>query len=107
MGRLFKWLEARAAKQSLFNVGINTRTLILVSNTADAAIHATGSANPSHTNEVVAAQKSLLADIQLALANGAELSAVQEAIEKAKAKENVTEGAKMAIENVLKYVVTA
>ncbi len=49
---MFKWLEKRAAKQSLLNVGINTRTLIVVSNRADAAIQETGASNPDDATKV-------------------------------------------------------
>jgi hypothetical protein len=46
---VFSWLKKKAAQQSLFNVEINTRTLILVSNRADASIEETGISDPGHT----------------------------------------------------------
>lgn len=101
---MFGWLKKKAAQQSLFNVEINTRTLIVVSNRADTAIRSTGAPSPGHTEKVVAAQKSLLVDINLALANGATLDEIGSRIEIAKSKETVTAGADMAIAHVLSYV---
>jgi hypothetical protein len=60
---IFKWLEKCAAKQSLFNVGINTRTLITISNRADAAIQKTGLSYPRDVKQVIKAQNSHLTDI--------------------------------------------
>lgn len=101
---MFGWLKKKAAQQSLFNVEINTRTLIAVSNRADAAIEKTGAPEPGRAEDVVAAQRSLLTDIQLALDNGATLEDVQSRIDSAKSKETVTRGAEMAITHVLTYV---
>ena len=100
---VFKWLEKRAAKQSLLNVGINTRTLVVVSNRADAAIQETGSSNPDDAAKVTKAQEALLTDIRLALANGATLEQVKEKID-AKAKQTVSEGSELAINHVLSHV---
>jgi hypothetical protein len=83
---VFSWLKKKAAQQSLFNVEINTRTLILVSNRADASIEETGIPDPGHTKKVVAAQGGLLTDIQLALDNGASLEDVRSRIDSAKSK---------------------
>jgi hypothetical protein len=104
MNRILKWFKAKAVKQSLFNVRINTRKLILVSNRADAAVAKTGAPNSSNTKEVVAAQKALLSDIHLAMANGASAKAVRENVDTAKATESVSHGAEMAILHVLSYV---
>ena len=105
---MFKWLERRAAKQSLFNVRINAQTLIAVSNRADAAIGRTATTNPSDIKAVASAQRSLLTDIQLALANGASLSDVEQKIAEAKSKEQiVSAGAEKALAHVLGYVSTS
>ena len=101
---MFGWLKKKAAQQSLYNVEINTRTLIVVSNRADEAISKTGKPNPACTTEVAAAQKSLLTDIELALANSASFEDVQSRIEVAKSKEALTRGAEMAIEHVCNHV---
>ena len=100
---MFGWLKKKAAQQSLFNVEINTRTLIVVSNRADATTEETGTPDPGRTEEVVAAQRGLLTDIQLALDNGASLEDVRSRIDSAKSKETVTRGAEMAIAHVLCY----
>ncbi len=101
---MFGWLKKKAAQQSLYNVEINTRTLIVVSNRADEAISKTGTPNPASTTAVVAAQNSLLTDIELALANGASFEDVQTRIGVAKSKENLTRGAEMAIEHVWNHI---
>jgi hypothetical protein len=98
------WLKRKAAQQSLFNVEINTRTLIAVSNRADSSIEEAGVPSARHTAEVVAAQRGLLTDIQLALANGASLADVRARIDSTKSKETVTRGAEMAIAHVMSYV---
>jgi hypothetical protein len=100
---MFGWLKKKAAQQSLFNVEINTRTLIVVSNRADAAITSTGAPDSWHIEKVASAQRSLLTDIQLSLANGASLEDVRKRIDLAKSKEPVTRGAEIAIEHVLSY----
>ena len=100
---MFKWLEKRAAKQSLLNVGINTRTLVVVSNRADAAIQETVSSNPDDAAKVTKAQEALLTDIRLALTNGATLEQVKEKIDEAKAKETISKGSELAIDHVLSY----
>ena len=105
---MFKWLERRAAKQSLFNVRINAQTLIAVANRADAAIARTATTNPSVIKAVASAQRSLLTDIQLALANGASLSDVEQKITEAKSKEPaVSAGAEKALRHVLNHVATS
>lgn len=101
---MFAWLKKKAAQQSLFNVEINTRTLILAANRADAAIQQTGTSDPVHTGKVVSAQKSLLSDIQLALGNGASVENVNSRIAVAKSKEHPTDGAEIAITHVLSYI---
>jgi len=101
---MFGWLKKKAAQQSLYNVEINTRTLIKVSNRADAAIEETGAPGPGHAEDVVAAQRSLLTDVQLALDNGASLEDVRSRIDSAKSKEAVTRGAEIALSHILTYV---
>jgi hypothetical protein len=101
---VFAWLKRKAAQASLFNVEINTRTLIAVSNRADASFEETGVPSARRTAEVVTAQRSLLTDIQLALSNGASLEDVRSRIDSAKSKEPVTRGAEMAIAHVITYV---
>lgn len=101
---MFGWLKRKAAQQSLFNVEINTRTLIAVSNRADASIEETGLPSSRRTAEVVTAQRGLLTDVQLALSNGASMADVRARIDSAKLKETVTRGAEMAIAHVMSYV---
>lgn len=98
------WLKKKAAQQSLFNVEINTRTLIAVSNRADTKIKKTSAPDVADIQRVRDAQKSLLTDIKLALDNGASVEDVQNRVNTAKAKETLTEGAEMAIEHVLAYI---
>lgn len=101
---MFGWLKRKAAQQSLFNVEINTRTLIAVSNRVDAAIQRTGASNSADIQKVANAQNSLLTDIKLALDNGAGVEDVKARIDAAKFKETLTKGAEMAIAHVLTYI---
>ncbi len=101
---MFKWLKKKAGKQSLFNVKINTKTLILVSNRADENIKATGAEDDAYTREVISAQESLLTDMRLAIDNGMSIQDVKASIEQAKSQYPVSKGAEMAIEHVLKYL---
>lgn len=101
---MFGWLEKKAAQQSIFNIGINTKTLILISNRADEAIEQSGKDNPANTKDIVSAQKALLTDIELALANKATLSEVLNKIEEVKLDYTVSQGAELAIKHVLSYV---
>jgi hypothetical protein len=101
---MLNWLKKRAAKQSLFNVEINARTLIVVSNKAETSIAETGATTPKLIEKVVSAQKSLLGCIYLALANGASFEEVCTRIDVAKSKESLSLGAKLAIENVVNTI---
>jgi hypothetical protein len=101
---MFGWLKKKAAQQSLFNVRINSRTLILVADEADERIRVTRMADPVKTREVVHAQQALLRDAQLALQNGASMGEVSSQIEAAKGKHPPSEGALMAIANVLRHL---
>jgi hypothetical protein len=101
---MFKWLKKKAGEQSLFNVKINTKTLILKSNRAHENIQATGGENDALTREVISAQESLLADMRLAIDNGMSIQDVNDSVEEAKTQHPVSKGAEMAIEHVLKYL---
>jgi hypothetical protein len=62
-------------------------------------------ANPTDVRAVKKAQEALVADIQLALGNGADPAEVRARIELAKTKEqSVTDGANQAISHVLSYM---
>ena len=103
---MFKWLkdkaEKAAASTSLLNVTINTKTLASIANQADSRIQQFGEMHAPDIEKVTKAQISLLTDIQLCLANGLTMNAVQAAIAEALASEYVSSGAKMAIEHVIK-----
>jgi hypothetical protein len=108
---MFAWLKKKAAQQSLFNVEINTRTLILVANKTypDEPASAPASEESYRAGtEKVNAQRSLLHDILLALENGASTDEVRARIEAAKTEEaTLTHGAEMAIDVVLIEVAKA
>lgn len=104
---MFGWLKKKAAQQSLFNVEINTRTLIFIANEIDKVIMASGSTNESLRRKAVNAQRSLLTDINLALANDASIDDVLARVEVAKSKEKPSEGAKLAVAHVLTYATHA
>ncbi|MES0178694.1 hypothetical protein NKJ86_08860 [Mesorhizobium sp. M0025] len=101
---IFGWLKEKAAKQSLFNVEITTRTLILVANKAHEKIAISHSSNPADASQVVAAQKAILSDVALAIDNGASVEDVLARIEVARGKEKMTSGAEMAVAHVISYV---
>ena len=101
---MFKWLKKKAGEQSLYNVKINTKTLILVSNRAHEKIQATGMSEDKNTKDVVSAQKSLLSDMNLAIANGMSIQQVREAVDEAKSEYTVSKGAEMSIANVLNHL---
>ena len=44
---MLSWLRKKAAQQSLFNVELNARSLIIDANGADAIIHKTGTSRES------------------------------------------------------------
>ena len=102
---MFKWLEKKAAQRSAKNVALNTKTLILVANEADKRIVASGGqVNEADQRNALSAQKSLLMDIELAMANGMSLEELIEAhIRPVVDSQEVSEGAKLAINHVLSY----
>ncbi|AZO68941.1 MULTISPECIES: hypothetical protein [unclassified Mesorhizobium] len=101
---IFGWLKGKAAKQSLFNVEITTRTLIVVANKAHEAIAVSLSSNPADASRVASAQKAVLSDVALAIDNGASVEDVLARIEMAKSKEKMTSGAEMAVAHMISYV---
>lgn len=111
---MFGWITKKAAQQSLFNVELNTRTLIAIANRAYPD-HPDNSAEPvsdeiyrAGTEKVLKAQRNLLQDILLALDNGAPVDEVRARIEQAKTKEAIiTLGAKMAVATVIDEVENA
>ena len=101
---MFKWLKKKAGEQSLYNVKINTKTLILKSNRAHENIQATGGEDDALTREVISAQEALLYDMRLAIDNGMSTQDVKASVEQAKSQHPVSKGAEMAIEHVLTYL---
>jgi hypothetical protein len=99
---MFKWLKKKAGETSLFNVKLNTKTLILVANRAHENIQATGKDDDALTREVISAQVALLDDMRLAIDNGMSTQDVEASVEQAKSQHPVSKGAEMAIEHVLK-----
>jgi|TARA_Y100000310_G_scaffold249556_1_gene255622 hypothetical protein len=99
---MFKWLRKKAGETSLFNVKINTKSLILISNRAHENIQATGRDDDALTREVMSDQVSLLEDMRLAIDNGMSIQDVKASVEQAKSQHPVSKGAEMAIEHVLK-----
>lgn len=95
---MLKWLKKKAGETSLFNIKVNTKTLISVSNRAHENIQATGRDDEALTKEVMSAQVSVLEDMHLAISNGISIQQIEAAVEKAKSQHTVSSGAEMAIQ---------
>ncbi|HEY6383474.1 MAG TPA: hypothetical protein VIY07_16930 [Pseudolabrys sp.] len=104
-GLMFGGLNKKAARQSLFNVEINARRLILVANKAYQADPDDKQAFRADTEKILKVEDDLYRDISLALDNGASLDEICYRIEIAKIKEaTVGLQAKMAIDDFVKVL---
>jgi hypothetical protein len=104
-GLMFGGLNKKAARQSLFNVEINARRLLLVSNKAYQADPDDQQAFRADTEKILKVEDDLYRDISLALDNGASLDEICYRIEIAKIKEaTVGLQAKMAIDDFVKVL---
>jgi hypothetical protein len=104
-GSMFGGLNKKAARQSLFNVEINARRLMLVSNKAYQADPDDKQAFRADTEKILKVEDDLYRDISLALDNGASLDEICYRIEIAKIKEaTVGLQAKMAIDDFVKVL---
>jgi hypothetical protein len=104
-GLMFGGLNKKAARQSLFNVEINARRLILVTNKAYQADLDDKQAFRADTKKILKVEDDLYRDISLALDNGASLDEICYRIEIAKIKEaTVGVRAKMAIDDFVKVL---
>jgi hypothetical protein len=102
---MFGGLNKKAARQSLFNVEINARRLILVTNKAYQADPDDKQAFRADTENILKVEDDLYRDISLALDNGASLDEIFYRIEIAKIKEaTVGLQAKMAIDDLVKVL---
>jgi hypothetical protein len=102
---MFGWLKKKAAQQSLFNIEINARRLILVANKAYQADPDDKQAFRADTEKMLKVEDDLYRDISLALDNGASLDEICVRIEIAKIKEaTVSLQAKMAIDDFVKVL---
>jgi len=102
---MFGGLNKKAARQSLFNVEINARRLILVTNKAYQAGLDDKQAFRAATEKILKVEDDLYRDISLALDNGASLDEICYRIEIAKIKEaRVGLRAKMAIDDFVKVL---
>ena len=105
---MFKWLKEKAtqaaANQCKINIRLNTKTLVAISNMASEHINARGgAADEGDIRRVVKAQEDLLKDIILGCSNGLSLKGIKdEVIEPELRKIEVNDGARLAIEHVLK-----
>jgi hypothetical protein len=86
-GLMFGGLNKNAARQNLFNVEINARRLILVTNKAYQADPDDQQAFRADTEKILKVEDDLYGDISLALDNGASLDEICYRIEIAKIKE--------------------
>ncbi len=93
-----------AANQCKFNIKLNLKTLVGISNAVDERIVASGGlVNEGDTRRVVNAQKELLTDIILAHSNGLTIETIKKTvIEPELTKIQVTPGARLAIDHVIK-----
>jgi len=104
---MFKWLKDKAtqaaAKQCKLNISLNAKTLLSVSNHADAAITTSGGkTNNSDIQQVIKVQEELLKDIILGCSNGLSLEIIKsEIINPIIAEGEVSDGAKLSINHVL------
>ena len=102
---MFGGLNKKAARQSLFNVEINARRLILVTNKAYQADLDDKQAFRADTEKILKVEDDLHRDISLALDNGASLDEICYRIEIAQIKEaTVGLQAKMAIDDFVKVL---
>ena len=102
---MFGGLNKKSARQSLFNVEINARRLILVTNKAYQADLDDKQAFRADTEKILKVEDDLYRDISLALDNGASLDEICYRIEIAKIKETtVGLQAKMAIDDFVKVL---
>src|SRR5262245_21138557 len=103
---MFGGLNKKAARQSLFNVEINARRLILVANKAYQADTVNDKqAFRADTEQLLKVEDDLYMAISLALDNGASLDEICYRIEIAKIKEaTVGLQAKMAIDDFVKVL---
>jgi hypothetical protein len=105
---MFKWLKEKAKQaatnQCKLNIRLNTKTLVSVANRADENIRASsGNTNDGNISDVVSAQKSLLQDIVLGHSNGMSLADIRSnIIDPILSELEVSNGAKMAVDHVLK-----
>ncbi len=106
---MFKWLKekatAAAQKQCRFNIKLNVKTLVAVANRADQHLRTSGGKlNKSDQREVHKAQESLLKDIILGCSNGLSLQEIKATvIEPALVEEQVSDGAQLSVDHVLKF----
>jgi len=104
---MFKWLKNKAtqaaANQCKLNINLNAKTLLSVSNQADAAITTSGGkTNNSDIQRVIKAQEELLKDIILGCSNGLSLDIIKsEIINPIITSAIVSDGAQLAINHVL------
>jgi len=102
---MFGRLKKKTARQSLFNVGVNARRLILVTDKAYQADPGDKQAYRANTEKILKVEDDLYKDIFLALDNGASLSEICCRIEIAKVKEaTVSLQAKTAIDDFVKVL---
>jgi hypothetical protein len=102
---MFGWLKKKAAQQSLFNIEINARRLILVEDKAYQADPDDKQAYHADTQKILKVEDDLYRDISLALDSGASLDEVCARIEIAKIKEAAASlQAKMAIDDFVKVL---
>jgi hypothetical protein len=102
---MFGGLKKKAARQSLFNVEINARRLILVTNKAYQTDPDDKQAFRADIEKILKAEDDLYRDVSLALDNGASLDAICARIELAKIKEGtVSLQAKMSIDDFVKVL---
>lgn len=86
------------------NIILKSRTLVMESNSAYDRILATWTHNDPDVATVRSAQDSLLFDIQLGMATGLQIDDITKVIEEATKEMDVSKGARMALDHVLKSV---
>ena len=105
---MLKWLKEKttkaAANQWKFNIKLNTKKLVFISNKASDNINVSGGqTNKDDVRRVVKAQEELLKDILLGCSNGLSLDEIKnDIIVPVLEKLEVSDGANLAIDHVIK-----
>ncbi|MFN3461161.1 MAG: hypothetical protein ACK4ZN_09140 [Oceanibaculum sp.] len=98
---MWNLIKKAARKTSAYNIKINTRTLISITNSADEKIQKQETLSSRELKEVRKSQESLMKDIILFLSNNGSMEEVENIINAESKKYKTTRGAEIAIKHVI------